>query len=185
MRSPRRDAGVWQDDFRIGPASRHRVDVDDPFNQHVMRDVEHGNLASCVVALVALLTGGVWLARATGLAAVAANLPNRAHHQLHVDVLPTVSDQILQTITLSLVSVTAILVAALAFRLPSGRRRRCHRPPPHGRDLTGSTPAGRGPDVATPAFDGPPTRPPCADQGCGGRGAHSPITRIPSVLRYP
>jgi hypothetical protein len=43
---------------------------------------------------------------------------NHAYHQLHVDVLPTVSNQILQTITLSLVSVTAILLAALAFRLP-------------------------------------------------------------------
>jgi hypothetical protein len=83
-----------------------------------MRDVGQGNLAFGVVALVALLTGGVWLARATGLAAVVANLPHHAYHQLHVDVLPTVSDQILQTITLSLVLLTAILLAALAFRLP-------------------------------------------------------------------
>ena len=78
-----------------------------------------GNLAFGVVALVALLTGGVWLARATGLAAVVANLPHHAYHQVHVDVLPTVSDQVLQTLTLSLVSVSAVLLALLAFGLPA------------------------------------------------------------------
>ena len=116
--------GVWQyvaprtfyDDF---PGfGRHWVDVDGPFNEHLLRDVGQGNLAFGVVALVALLTGGVWLARATGLAAVVANLPHHAYHQVNVDVLPTVSDQVLQTITLSLVSVTAVLLALLAFALP-------------------------------------------------------------------
>ena len=69
--------GVWQylaprsfyDDF---PGfGRHWVDVDGPFNAHLLRDVGQGNLAFGVVALMALLTGGIWLARATGLAAVA------------------------------------------------------------------------------------------------------------------
>ena len=116
-------SGVWQfvaprsfyDDF---PGfGRHWVDVDGPFNEHLLRGVGQGNLAFGVVALVALLTGGV-LARATGLAAVAANLPHHAYHQVHVDVLHAVSDQVLQTVTLSLVSVSAVLLAVLAFGLP-------------------------------------------------------------------
>jgi hypothetical protein len=117
-------SGLWQfvaprsfyDDFP--GLGRHWVDVDGPFNEHLMRDIGQGNLAFGVVALVALLTGGVWLARATGLAAVVANLPHHAYHQVHVEVLPTVSDQVLQTITLSLVTVTSVLLAALAFALP-------------------------------------------------------------------
>jgi hypothetical protein len=116
--------GLWQylaprsfyDDF---PGfGRHWVDVDGPFNEHLLRDVGQGNLAFGVVALVALLSGGVWLARATGLAAVIANLPHHAYHQAKVDVLPALSDQVLQTTTLSLVTVTSVVLAVLAFRLP-------------------------------------------------------------------
>ncbi len=118
-------AGIWQmaaprsfyDDF---PGwGRHWVSVDGPYNEHLLRDVGQGNLAFGVVALVALLTGGVWLARATGLAAVAANLPHHAYHQDNVHVLETTTDQVLQTVTLSLVSVTALALAVLAFRLPT------------------------------------------------------------------
>jgi hypothetical protein len=118
-------SGLWQflaprsffDDF---PGfGRQWVSVDGPYNEHLRRDFGQGNLAFGVVALVALLTGGVWLARATGLAAVVANLPHQAYHQTHLHVLPTMSDQVLQTITLSFVSVTSILLAVLAFLLPA------------------------------------------------------------------
>jgi hypothetical protein len=92
--------------------------VDGPYNEHLLRDVGQGNLAFGMIALVALLTGGMWLARATGLAAVVANLPHHAYHQVHVHVLPTVSDQVLQTITLSLMSMTSVMLVILAFGLP-------------------------------------------------------------------
>jgi hypothetical protein len=49
--------------------------------EHLLRDVGQGNLAVGTVALVALLTGGLWLARATGLAAVVANVPHQIYHQ--------------------------------------------------------------------------------------------------------
>ncbi|MGY1823095.1 hypothetical protein [Geodermatophilus sp. SYSU D00079] len=116
--------GAWQ---VLAPASffrdfpgfgRHWVDVDGPYNEHLLRDVGQGNLAVGVVALVALLTGGVWLARATGLAAVVANLPHQLYHQQHVHVLETTSDEVLQTVTLSLVSLAAVALVVLAFRLP-------------------------------------------------------------------
>ncbi|MFW3168862.1 hypothetical protein [Geodermatophilus sp. CPCC 206100] len=120
-------AGAWQ---MFAPASfyrdfpgfgRHWVSVDGPYNEHLLRDVGQGNLAFGVIALVALLTGGVWLARATGLAAVVANLPHQLYHQEHVHVLQTTSDEVLQTVTLSLVSLTAVLLTVLAFRLPVRR----------------------------------------------------------------
>ncbi|MGY1631290.1 hypothetical protein ACI784_06235 [Geodermatophilus sp. SYSU D01186] len=116
--------GAWQ---ALAPASffrdfpgfgRHWVDVDGPYNEHLLRDVGQGNLAVGVVALVALLTGGVWLARATGLAAVVAYLPHQLYHQQHVHVLESTSDEVLQTVTLSLVSLAAVALAVLAFRLP-------------------------------------------------------------------
>ena len=118
-------SGLWQflaprsfyDDF---PGfGRRWVSVDGPYNEHLLRDFAQGNLAFGVVALVALLTGGVWLARATGLASVVANLPHQGYHQVHLHVLPTVSDQVLQTLTLSAVSVTSVLLAVLAFALPA------------------------------------------------------------------
>ena len=116
--------GTWQ---QLSPRSfydrfpgfgMHWVDIDGPYNEHLLRDFAQGNLAFGVVALVALLTGGVWLARATGLAAVVANLPHQTYHQTHLHVLPTLSDQVLQTITLTFVSVTSVLLAVLAFLLP-------------------------------------------------------------------
>lgn len=119
-------SGLWQ---YLAPRSfydgfpgfgRRWVSVDGPYNEHLLRDFAQGNLAFGVVALVALLTGGVWLARATGLAAVVANLPHQAYHQTHLHLLPTTSDQVLQTITLSFVSVTAVVLAVLAFLLPVG-----------------------------------------------------------------
>jgi hypothetical protein len=83
-----------------------------------MHDYGSSNLAIGTVALTGLLTNSVWLARATRLAAVVANLPHQVYHQTHLEVLPTRTDQVLQTITLSFVSLTAITLAILAFRLP-------------------------------------------------------------------
>src|SRR3712207_3141499 len=106
--------------FRDFPGwGRHWVSVDGPYNEHLLRDVGQGNLAFGVVALVALLTGSVWLARATGLAAVVANVPHQLYHQEHLHVLETTSDEVLQTITLTLVSLAAVLLAAVPFRLPA------------------------------------------------------------------
>ncbi len=117
-------AGAWQqfaprsfyDDF---PGwGRHWVSPDGPYNEHLLRDVGQGNLAFGVVALVALVSGSVWLARATGLAAVIANVPHQIYHQHHLETLPTMSDQILQSATLGAVTVAATALALLAFRLP-------------------------------------------------------------------
>ena len=117
--------GLWQ---AVLPASfyadfpgmgHHWVSPDGPYNEHLLRDVGLGNLAVGTVALVALLTGGVWLARAVGLAVVVTNLPHHLYHQVHVSVLPTVTDQVLQSISLAAVSLAAVALVVLASRLPA------------------------------------------------------------------
>ena len=115
-------AGGWQ---QFAPESfyaefpglgHHWVSPDGPYNEHLLRDVGQGNLAFGTVALVALLTGGIWLARATGLAAVVAGVPHQIYHQHNVHVLPTTTDEVLQTVTLSAVTASAIALAVLAYR---------------------------------------------------------------------
>jgi len=115
-------AGGWQ---QFAPESfyadfpglgHHWVSPDGPYNEHLLRDVGQGNLAFGTVALVALLTGGIWLARATGLAAVVAGVPHQIYHQHNVHVLPTTTDEVLQTVTLSAVTASAIALVVLAFR---------------------------------------------------------------------
>ena len=80
-------AGGWQ---QFAPESfyadfpglgHHWVSPDGPYNEHLLRDVGQGNLAFGTVALVALLTGGIWLARATGLAAVVAGVPHQIYRR--------------------------------------------------------------------------------------------------------
>ena len=116
--------GLWQAVF---PASfyadfpgmgHHWVSPDGPYNEHLLRDVGLGNLAIGAVAIVALRTGVVWVARAVGLAVVVVNLPHQLYHQAHVSVLPTLTDQVLQSVSLAVVSLAAIALAVLSFRLP-------------------------------------------------------------------
>jgi hypothetical protein len=116
--------GSWQAVFPAsfyadfpGPG-HHWVSPDGPYNEHLLRDVGLGGLAVGMVALVALLTGVVWLARATSVAVVVVNLPHQLYHQAHVSVLPTTTDQVLQSVSLALVSLAAIALLVLAFRLP-------------------------------------------------------------------
>jgi hypothetical protein len=113
----------------------HWVSPDGPYNEHLLRDVGQGNMAVGTVALVALLTGGVWLARATGLAALVANAPHQLYHQTHLDLLPTTSDRVWQTGTLTAVTAAAVALAVLAFRLPV-------RPSPAEPAANGGSPPG-------------------------------------------
>jgi hypothetical protein len=117
--------GLWQAVF---PASfyadfpgmgHHWVSPDGPYNEHLLRDVGLGNLAVGTVALVALLTGVVWVARAVGLAVVVMNLPHQLYHQAHVSVLPSTTDQVLQSTSLAAVSLAAVALLVLTLRLPA------------------------------------------------------------------
>ena len=112
---------------------RHWVSPDGPYNEHLLRDVGQGNLALGVLALVALVAGGVWLARAAGIAEVVDAVPHQLYHQAHLDALPP-GDRLPQTVALTVVTLTALALAGFAFGLPatppsraaSGARRRAH-----------------------------------------------------------
>ena len=116
--------GLWQAVFPTSfyadfpGMGHHWVSPDGPYNEHLLRDVGLGNLAVGTVALVALLTGVAWVARAVGLAVVVTNLPHQLYHQAHVSVLPTVTDQVLQSISLAAVSLAAVALLVLTSRLP-------------------------------------------------------------------
>jgi hypothetical protein len=97
----------------------HWVSPDGPYNEHLLRDVGLGNLAVGTVALVALLTGVVRVARAVGLAVVVMNLPHQLYHQAHVSVLPSTTDQVLQSTSLAAVSLAAVALLVLTSRLPA------------------------------------------------------------------
>jgi hypothetical protein len=104
----------WTDFPGLG---RHWVSGDGAYNEHLLRDVGQGNVAIGVVAVVGLVSGSVWVARATGLAALVENLPHQLYHQTHLDRLPSDLDRLLQTGVLSLVSLAAVVLTVLAFRL--------------------------------------------------------------------
>ena len=117
--------GLWQAVF---PASfyadfpgmgHHWVSPDGPYNEHLLRDVGLGNLAVGTVALVALLTGVVRVARAVGLAVVVVNLPHQLYHQAHVSVLPSTTDRVLQSTSLAAVSLAAVALLVLTSRPPA------------------------------------------------------------------
>jgi hypothetical protein len=108
-------ASFWNDFPGLG---RHWVSGDGAYNEHLLRDVGQGTLALGLVALIGLISGSLWAARATGLAALVANLPHQLYHQTHLDLLPDALDRALQTAALSLVSIAAVVLTVVAFRLP-------------------------------------------------------------------
>ena len=84
--------------------------------EHLLRDVGLGNLAIATVAVVALRNGSLRAARAVGLAVVVANLPHQLHHRAHVSELPTTADRVLQSVSPTVVSVTAVALVVLTSR---------------------------------------------------------------------
>jgi hypothetical protein len=61
------------------------VAVDGPYNEHLVRDVGGLNLALCFVAVLALVTGSVLVARAAGGAQLVFGVPHLLYHALHLD----------------------------------------------------------------------------------------------------
>ena len=87
--------GVWAqlfprsfyDDFP--GAGRVWVAVDGPYNEHLVRDVGGLQLALALVAIVALVTGSVLVARLAGGAALVFGVPHLVYHSMHLDAFET------------------------------------------------------------------------------------------------
>jgi hypothetical protein len=87
------------------------VAVDGPFNEHLVRDVGGLNLGLAFVALVALVTGSVLVARAAGGAALLYGLPHLLYHATHLDGFDT-ADTVAMLGSLSMAALAAALVIA-------------------------------------------------------------------------
>ena len=94
------------------------VAVDGPFNEHLVRDVGGLNLALAFVAIFALVTGSVAVARAAGGAALLYGVPHLLYHATHLDPFDT-GDAVALLVSLAMAALAAVL--ALAAPDPHGR----------------------------------------------------------------
>ena len=93
---------------------------DGPYNEHLLRDFGGLNVAFAVVMLCALVRPTRELVRAAALATLVGSVPHFAYHAVHLDLLPSTTDAVVQTITLTI----PIVVALALLRTPAPVQRR-------------------------------------------------------------
>lgn len=109
--------GVWAQGFPrsfyedFPGAGRVWVAVDGPYNEHLVRDVGGLNLGLAFVAVLALVTGSVLVARAAGGAALLFGGPHLLYHATHLDGYDS-ADKVGMMVSLGM-AVVAALVALL------------------------------------------------------------------------
>jgi len=114
--------GVWAqvfprsfyDDFP-GPG-RLWIALDGPYNEHLVRDVGGLNLALALVAVVALVTGNLVIARLAGAAALVYGVPHLIYHATHLGPFDT-GDAAAIVVALTI----AVLAGLLAIGAPADR----------------------------------------------------------------
>lgn len=119
--------GVWAqlfprsfyDDFP--GAGRAWVAVDGPYNEHLVRDVGGLQLALALVAIVALWTGSVLVARIAGGGALLFGLPHLVYHATHLDNFDT-SDKVAMIGSLGMAAAAGLLAVAPETRTTSSPR---------------------------------------------------------------
>lgn len=94
------------------------VSVDGPYNEHLVRDVGGLSLGLAVVNAVALWRPTRTLVTTAAAAGLCFYLPHLAFHANHLDMLPT-SQQIAQMIALLGPVISAVILLALAWRMPT------------------------------------------------------------------
>ncbi len=97
---------------------RHWVQVDGPYNQHLVRDFGALNLALAVVTIAAAITLSRPLVIAVAMAWLTWGVPHLVYHLRHLDVYST-SDQALNVVLLSALPVLAVAVLVLTLRKPA------------------------------------------------------------------
>jgi len=98
------------------------VAVDGPYNEHLVRDVGGLNLGLTFIAIFALATGSVLVARAAGGAALLFGVPHLLYHLTHMDPFDT-ADAVGIAVSLSIAALAAalLLVAPAAAATTEGR----------------------------------------------------------------
>jgi hypothetical protein len=74
-------------------AGRHWIDVDGPYNEHLIRDVGHLELAVAFVLVAGVVLGSLPVVRVGAVAALVSGLPHVTYHALNRDGYDT-SDQV-------------------------------------------------------------------------------------------
>ncbi|MBA2388460.1 MAG: hypothetical protein H0V69_15395 [Acidimicrobiia bacterium] len=95
------------------------IAVDGPYNEHLVRDVGGLNLGLALVAVVALITANLLLARVAGAAALLYGLPHLVYHAAHADLFDA-TDAVANLVGLAV----AALAALLALTAPAHTRTR-------------------------------------------------------------
>ncbi len=88
----------------------HWVAADGPYNEHLLRNLGGTSLALAAIILFAIAQPTVGLVRAVAAAMLIAQVPHFLYHAVHLDVLPTALDRILQTAALALTLAIPLLV---------------------------------------------------------------------------
>ena len=117
--------GVWAtfaprsfyDDF---PGfGRHWVQVDGPYNQHLVRDFGALNLALAVVTIAAAITLSRPLVIAVAIAWLAWGIPHLVYHLRHLDTLSSTGDKVANVLLLGSLPVLAVVVLVLTLGRPA------------------------------------------------------------------
>lgn len=87
------------------------VAVDGPFNEHLVRDVGGLNLGLAFVAIFALVTGSLLVARAAGGAALLFGAPHLLYHATHLDPFDA-GDAVALLTSLGIAALAAVLALA-------------------------------------------------------------------------
>jgi nucleoside-diphosphate-sugar epimerase len=117
--------GAWalvapQGFFDTFPGGGHHwVDVDGPFNEHLVRDFGALNLAVAFVLLVAAVKGGRTLVRTAAVASLLWSAPHLAYHLAHTDVLPGLADRVSNLSSLALTVVLPVAALVISQRWPA------------------------------------------------------------------
>lgn len=102
------------------------VAVDGPYNEHLVRDIGGLNLGLALVAVVALITANVLLARVAGAAALLYGAPHLVYHAAHLDPFDA-TDAVANMVALTLAALAALLALA-APAAPTTPDATQHRP---------------------------------------------------------
>jgi hypothetical protein len=123
-------AGIWELFFpahfyhEFPGFGRAWVSVDGPYNEHLVRDFGSANLALGLIGLGLLLRPAAYAVRVFAAGVFVAQTAHFAYHAAHLSMLPTVSDRILQTLSLAIVVLVPALLVIVAGQMDAQARTR-------------------------------------------------------------
>lgn len=97
------------------------VSLDGPFNEHLMRDLGGVNLGLTFLTFLAIARPSTYLVRGVAIAILIAQVPHFVYHVLHLELLPSTTDRVLQTASLGLVILIPVLVLLASHSMTEER----------------------------------------------------------------